>query len=205
MTTRKMNMSKKSKGQSKTKREAILNAGVRLFARVPFTDVTIAAVAREAECGHSLVYHYFPNVNTLYDEAVDYVAIVFLNFIRHLNSKNFPPELVFVGVISRLLDSLKVNGMFAYYMNIVSFNHSLAPRNEKNNIVQSEWIALFVKIIEAGQKNGNIITILTPLEILRALQTTFQGLTSSQIFSIDSDKNTLRAADIYLPFLKGAH
>lgn len=46
----------RTKSTTKTRRDDILEAGIRLFARVPFSELTIAAVAREANCGHSLVY-----------------------------------------------------------------------------------------------------------------------------------------------------
>ena len=104
-----MAIRKVKKSIKKTRREQIIDAGIRLFARVPFTDITIAAVAREAKCGHSLVYHYFSNINDLYDAAVDYVSTMFVTSMARLETVDTTPELISVGVISRFIESLQTD------------------------------------------------------------------------------------------------
>lgn len=189
----------------KTKREEILEAGIRLFARVPFTEMTIASVAREANCGHSLVYHYFRNINALYDEGVAHVANLFIPLIEALRTKDIPAELVFVGSIVLLVDNLKKDPMAAYYLSLISYNHSEAPRNEAVQAIQSRWRQTFTKIITEGQKNNGLIMIMSPDDIMRSIHIMIKGLVSAQIFDTNPTKPSFNAADLYLPFLKGAH
>lgn len=186
-----------------TKREQILDAGIRLFARMPFADITIAAVAREANCVHSLVYHYFDNINELYDAAVDHVASLFLPLIRNFKQLKTTPELIFIGTISRIVDGLNSISMYAYYLNLFSFKHSLTPTNEKVYAIQEEWYSFFINIIREAQDNGRLITVLSAEEILTSVQTIIQGQISSQIFSFKATGINMRASYIYLPLLKG--
>lgn len=196
---------KVKKSNKKTRREQIIDAGIRLFARVPFTDITIAAVAREAKCGHSLVYHYFSNINALYDAAVDYVAASFTTCMERLKTVDTTPELIFVGVISRFIESLQTDQMYAYYLNLFSYEDKLTPMNPKVIKLQKMWTGLFLEIIQNAQDAGRLITILTSEEILQAVLTIFQGLISSQIVNRTVSSSKLKASYIYLPLLKGVN
>lgn len=196
---------RREKNSKKTRRDQIIDAGIRLFAWVPFTDITIAAVAREAECGHSLVYHYFSNINELYDAAVDHVSAIFTTSMNHLESIKKTPELIFVGVISHFVESLQTKEMYAYYLNLFSYEDKLTPMNTKVLSLQKAWGQLFLKIIKKAQKAGRLITILTADEILNAVLTIFQGLISSQIINRTVSSSNLKASYIYLPLLKGVN
>lgn len=189
----------------RTKKDDILDAGIRLFARVPFTEMTIAAVAREAGCGHSLVYHYFRNINALYDEGVNRVSTHFLKVINRVIALNVPVELIFVGIIASLVEALKKQPMTFYYVNLIAYRHEGAPLSPALAAVQEQWMRMLLHIVRKGQKMGRLITILTAEEIIRGLQTAFRGIVSSQILSVSEEKNTFRASDIYLPYLKGVH
>jgi AcrR family transcriptional regulator len=191
--------------KKRTKKDDILDAGIRLFARVPFTEMTIAAVAREAGCGHSLVYHYFRNVNVLYDEGVNRVSNHFLTVINRVVALNVPAELIFVGIVSSLVEALKKQPMTFYYVNLIAYRHDATPLNPAVAAVQEQWMSMLLNIVRKGQKNGRIISILTAEEIIRGLQTNFRGIVSSQILSVPEEKNTFKASDVYLPYLKGVH
>lgn len=193
------------KGSKKTKREEILDAGIRLFARLPFSEITIAAVAREANCGHSLVYHYFKNINEIYDDSITYVTNLLIPFITQIEKCTISPELAFVGGISRLVDALKDQKMEAYYLSVVSFSHIQAPYSEKLAKVRKGWNKAFLRIISDSQTNGTLITSMSAEAILRSIVVMFQGLVSAQIFNNAGKRNAFRASDLYLPFLKGAH
>ena len=53
------------------RKDVIVNAAIRVFATLPYNEVTMSAIAREAKCGHSLIYHYFDNIRDLYDSAIE--------------------------------------------------------------------------------------------------------------------------------------
>lgn len=198
-------MRRVTRGRKKTKRDEILDAGIRLFARLPFTEMTIAAVAREADCGHSLVYHYFKNINEIYDESVEYVLGLYEPFLTQIEKCTMAPELAFVGGVSLLIDRVKEHRMEPYFLSLISFNHRETPYSEKLHKMRDKWIKTFLRIIQDGQKNGTIITLMSPEAILRSITVLFQGVIGAQIFNVSEHKDVFRAADLYLPFLKGAH
>ena len=51
------------------KREIILNAAEKVFARLPFKKVSMREIAREAGISHATIYRYFPDQQTLFVEA----------------------------------------------------------------------------------------------------------------------------------------
>lgn len=188
-----------------TKRTQILDAGIRLFARVSFMDMTIAAVAREANCGHSLVYHYFKNINELYDEAIAFIVSNYYPLAVDLQKQDVPAELLFVGIIARLVDELKDNPMAAYYLSLIAFEHDGAPYNERILKIHDKWLNAAVTVIRNAQTSGALITVLSAEDILKTVQTMFQGLISAKIFNASLCKNAFKASDLYLPFLQGVH
>lgn len=197
--------SKRTKVSGKTRRDDILEAGIRLFARVPFSELTIAAVAREANCGHSLVYHYFTNINRLYDECVNHVVARYKLLIDHLKSLTIPAELALAGLIAIIVDTLKKDKLSPYCLSMFLFTYNQAPRNRALTKTKEEWINLFYKFIQEGQKNERVITTLSAEEILNTLKAIFRGLVSIQIISGHSPDNILSASEIYLPFMQGVN
>lgn len=55
--------------QYEVKREIILKAAERVFARTPFKKVSMREIAREAGISHATIYRYFPDQQTLFVEA----------------------------------------------------------------------------------------------------------------------------------------
>ena len=193
----------RTKSTTKTRRDDILEAGIRLFARVPFSELTIAAVAREANCGHSLVYHYFTNINRLYDECVNHVVARYKPFIEHFKSLTIPAELALAGSIALIVEMLKREKLAPYCLSLLLYTYKQAPRNKAILTVREDWSKLFLNFISEGQKNERIISTLSANEILNVLKSILRGLISDQIVSGPSPANILTASEIYLPIIQG--
>lgn len=52
------------------RRDAILAAALKLFARRGFTDTKIGEIAEAAGLSHGLVYHYFPSKTAIFEELI---------------------------------------------------------------------------------------------------------------------------------------
>lgn len=188
----------------KTKRDLIIDAGIRLFARFPFSEITVAAVAREANCGHSLVYHYFKNINELYEESVNFVTSYFSPFVKSIDQKETAPLILFVGSITQHVELLKSNPMNSYYLSLIIYQYAEIPKSERIAKLKTKWYKSLVALLTKGIETGVLITLLKAEEILKSLQNSFQGLVSSLMFSGAENKD-FHASTIYLPFLKGVH
>jgi AcrR family transcriptional regulator len=56
------------------RRRELLAAAVRVFERVPYAQVDIALLAREAGMSSGLLYHYYPSKQALFDAAFEHLA-----------------------------------------------------------------------------------------------------------------------------------
>lgn len=189
----------------KTSRENIIDAGVRLFSRQALADISIADVAREANCGHSLIYHYFSNVTELFDESISHIYKTFYPLIKAVSIVDQDPTLLFVGVISRFVNALKENKMHAYYYNLFTYNHPYSPFNKAVQSLQKDWSGLILMIIKKAQAAHVMIDTLLDEQIVKSLQITFRGIVASYIFIEDQEKFSIKPSTIYLPFLKGGN
>lgn len=190
---------------NKTKRDLIIDAGIRLFARFPFCEITVAAVAREANCGHSLVYHYFKNINEIYEESVIFVTSYFSQFLKSIDHKEeVSPLILFVGGISQLIELLKRDPMSVYYLSLIFFKYPETPPSERITKLRTKWYKALVALLAKGIEEGVLIARLSAEEILRSIQRSFQGIVSCLMFT-NQDAKDLRASLVYLPYLKGVH
>jgi AcrR family transcriptional regulator len=56
------------------RRAAILQAGVEIFGRTPYDEVSIDDIAKRADVAHGLVFHYFKNKRGLYLAVLERTA-----------------------------------------------------------------------------------------------------------------------------------
>lgn len=183
-----------------TKREEIINAAIKLFARFSFQEISISAIAREANCGHSLVYHYFNNVNEIYDAAFLTVKETMSPFISHLNKSELAPELKFVGLITNYIEKVREDKNFAFYSQFLFAAKGPSARELKR--MQNNWFSTLKTIVEGGQKNNKLITTLTVDEFALAVNYSLGGAINS-IVCAGAKRKSVTAASIYLPFIKG--
>ncbi len=55
--------------EKQARRELIIDAAERVFSTTPFDRVSVRDIAREAGISHALIYHYFPDQQSLFVEA----------------------------------------------------------------------------------------------------------------------------------------
>lgn len=199
-------MAKKSKtvtSKNVTKREQIVDAAIRLFARIPFADISISSIAREAGCGHSLIYHYFANIYEIYEAALKQVVPVFESFITLVRTNDEWPEIKFVGLITNFMSEIKNNYMFAYYIQV--FLSSSVPHmtHAANDVIRRKWIDSMLTIIVNAQKSNKVISTLSAVQILTNLHYAIRGVVCSVIFENQGVASLPPASTIYLPYLKG--
>lgn len=183
-----------------TKRTEIINAAIRLFSRFSFQEISISSIAREAGCGHSLVYHYFSNVNEIYDAAFNEVQQSVSPFFANIKSSSLAPELTFVGIITKFVEALKADLNLAFYTQFII--SALGPKSREIKKIQKEWRNSLRTLIIKGQETNRFIQTLPLNEFLDALNYSISGLISSLIFA-NVKRSSVSASQVYLLFLKG--
>jgi AcrR family transcriptional regulator len=87
------------------KRRAILDAGVRVFARQGFHACRVADVADEAGVAYGLVYHYFASKDEILDTLFLERWAIMLETIRHVDSREIPAREKLGAIASFIVDS----------------------------------------------------------------------------------------------------
>jgi TetR/AcrR family transcriptional regulator, fatty acid metabolism regulator protein len=91
------------------KRRAILDAGVRVFARQGFHACRVADVADEAGVAYGLVYHYFASKDEILDTLFLERWAIMLETIRHVDSQEIPAREKLAAIASFIVDSYTHN------------------------------------------------------------------------------------------------
>lgn len=82
-----------------TRRLALLDVGMRLFAERSYDDISIDDVAREANISKGLLYHYFGSKRGFYTEVVRFATDHLLELI-HFDPSTSGPENVRRGLLT---------------------------------------------------------------------------------------------------------
>lgn len=184
------------------RRDVIVNAAIRVFATLPYNEVTMSAIAREAKCGHSLIYHYFDNIRDLYDSAIEKIIPTFYPIMDFTKLPNQNPEIKFVGFVIYVMRLLKEDPMFPYY--VQTFIHSAhigANLKTSGNSFIKHFLQQSIEMIRNGQKQGKIIDM-DAEQIVINISYTIKGICSSIIFEKSGTINLPEPSTIYLPFLR---
>lgn len=184
------------------RRDVIVNAAIRVFATLPYNEVTMSAIAREAKCGHSLIYHYFDNIRDLYDSAIEKIIPSFYPIMDFTKLPNQNPEIKFVGFVIYVMRLLKEDSMFPYY--VQTFIHSAnvgANLKSSGQTFIKHFLQQAIEMIKNGQKQGKIIDM-DAEQIITNLSFTIRGICSSIIFEKKGVINIPEPSTLYLPFLR---
>ena len=91
------------------KRRAILDAGVRVFARQGFHACRVADIADEAGVAYGLVYHYFASKDEILDTLFLERWAIMLETIRHVDAQEIPAREKLAAIASFIIDSYTHN------------------------------------------------------------------------------------------------
>lgn len=125
---------------------SILEASLPLFALHTKDDVSIDLISLKAKCSHGLVYHYFKNVDEVYDTLLkSNTYIDLLNDINNINEGSSAYEKV-LEISKKLLQIPNKS------KECVAFAELIISDNSKNSISKK-----VIKFIAEGQKDGDIL------------------------------------------------
>lgn len=146
------------------RRDSILRAALPLFSL--YKKVTIDDICNKAKCSHGIVYHYFKNVDQIYEKLLKSSTYVELNSsLREINTGSSYEKIE--TFLSILLDFSRDD-----FEKICFLNLSIKSR-EKDSL-----FSIFSKLISEGQKAQTIIGG-EPSEISESIFSMLKGIYTS--------------------------
>ena len=154
--TEKQNEKIRNRRQSK-----IIAKSLYLFATKGFKAVSIDDIAKDVQCTHSLIYHYFPSKEELYRAVMIKVkenlkGLVDTSVVDGVNSPKEIIETILGGILEALKSSkrIEIACSLILILNLVDledeFAKSIMPLHKR------PW-ELFNKIIQDGQAKGEFL------------------------------------------------
>lgn len=184
------------------KREAILRAGVRVFAAKGFFSSKVADIAREAGIADGTVYLYFKSKDEILHSIFDRAMADFIDEGRkELSSLEDPVEKL--ETIARLhLDRLSGDRDLAVVFQ-VELRGSTKFMREFSAAGFAEYLDIIKKTIEQGQKQGIFRTDMKPIVCAKILYGALDEMVTNWILSPNNYPLPPMAGEVMKIFLGG--
>lgn len=141
------------------RREQILNAALKVFARRGLVATKISDIASAAKLSHGLVYHYFESKEKVFIELVKRAMDMAPEISIEVNEMPLEPLEKIQTITERIIENIygTEDSAFYFILMIQSFVSDANPEEVleiyKKSFLPSE---ILLKIVEEGQKNGSI-------------------------------------------------
>ncbi len=187
------------------RREQILSAALKVFARRGFAATKISDIASSAGLSHGLVYHYFKTKDEIFTELVKR-ALGILGIPEYVSQLDISPLEKLRNIVEMII-SAAYQGDGLYYWHIVNqaYISEAIPDDVKELISKKRYrfSDSLIPIIIEGQELGQI-TMDDPLVLYTTLYSTLNGMAMQQMRArnIPDYPVSLPDADIIMRLLK---
>lgn len=166
---------KKKRGANPDKRERILRAATKVFAKNGFYATRVSEIAKEAGVADGTIYLYFENKDDVLISIFQDRIGKLLTILREIAAREVSVEERIVAVIEMQLGLLEAQRDLA---EVVTVNLRQSSRLLKQYAAPlfSEYLELIAGVIAAGQKEGVIRSDVSPRIAARALWGALDGL-----------------------------
>lgn len=166
------------------RKEQILSAAAKVFARRGMAAAKISDIAKEAKLSYGLVYHYFESKEHMFITLVKKATESSIEVINEANLYKGTPLQKLKWMTETILRSIASgDGIYLYLIMIQASTSDAVPEEVRDflmgNIANSPVLATVPIIIE-GQKNGEIIKE-DPVKLAVTYYAFIQGLAINKI------------------------
>ena len=163
--------------------QAILNAGLYLFATKGYELTTADSITKMVNCSHGLLYHYYKTKEELYQAVIEKkVRPIVYSVIADVDF-NQKAKFVFIDITSRFLKALKSeNDEYAWSIALLLDIHLQGVINPKVRHVEKDkklYDQVF-ELIEKGKAEGDFNDS-SSREVTISLLALFKGLSYNRI------------------------
>jgi len=156
---RTVSFNKLKEHEREVRRDLIISAAERVFAKKAFNAVTIRDIAKEAGISHALIYRYFPDQQSLFVEACIRRGAKIVEFVNQLidDDSNIKIEKVTERFIQFLADNDQYFRMMTHFVLDGSLNQEMIQRlNTAERVLLAQFDRIFAK--ENDEKNVRMLS-----------------------------------------------
>jgi TetR/AcrR family fatty acid metabolism transcriptional regulator len=163
------------------KRQVILDAAVRVFARQGFHTCRVSDIADEAGVAYGLVYHYFSSKEQMLDTIFLDRWNVMLTAIAEADASGRPPRDKLLAIASFIIDSYRYE---PDVMKVIIVEVTRAANTFGRTHLQKirEAYARIAAIVAAGQAGGDFGDEITPQFAAQAFYGAVEQMLTGWIF-----------------------
>jgi AcrR family transcriptional regulator len=164
------------------RREQILLAALKVFARRGLAATKISDIVSEAGLSHGLVYHYFDSKDAIFTALLELALKTSSGIFKDAyEAPGTPWERLKIMTEMILPRAFQGIGPLYFFIVIQAVTSDIAPQAVKNLLVQygSAYEYLFL-LIQEGQKAGQVVED-DPLQLTAAYCALIQGLAVNQM------------------------
>ena len=164
--------------------EKIDRSALFLFATKGYDTITVDDIAKDSDCSHGLIFHYFGSKEGLFKHVVSDVASK--NISEIISAVNFKqkPKFVLMDLLDAYLNALKsTNNEYAYTIYLLLTMHmrnNPLPKAVKDPCDTTNIFSHFRYVIEKGQEDGSFYDY-NSVELTIACVSTIRGLSVARI------------------------
>lgn len=177
-------------------RQAILDAATRLFQSRGLEDVSIADIMNEANLGIGTFYNYFGSKEDVLMELLSRIMQEIAEKARALSAGKRPvPDVLrelFLAAASLLAENRFVLPLFLH-----AAQQAAMPEGVQAEGSAPPFTSLFVRLVEAGQKSGEIRSDIPAAVITELFHSLFQAAAFSRL-GISFEENVRMKLDLIL-------
>lgn len=165
------------------RREQILQAALKVFARRGMVAAKISDIATEAGLSHGLVYHYFKSKEEVFFTLVKKASQASTLLIDYAQQQEGPPLLKLRWMTQMILQSIAGDGAYLFFIMIQAFTSDAIPEEVQqmlDNDFASSAIKATLPLIIAGQQTGEFLQD-DPVQLAGLYYSLIQGLAISKI------------------------
>ena len=164
-----------------TRREQIVKAALRVFARKGYAATKITDIAATAEISHGLVNHYFASKEDLYGAIVEDTLEGALRVASESLERSGSAWERLEWLCQNMLDGIRETPEYSLVMAQVGITEGLPAQikafyDDYSTLIQQK----FTLLIEQGQQEG-AVTAGDPIQLALLLTATISGLSLSAI------------------------
>ena len=194
MTPRNEQENEKIKSERK---EEILEAALKLFAKNGFSATKISEIAAVAGLSHGLVYHYFDSKEDIFVQLLEESLTTSIGVFQMFAAGSNSPREKLTDIIESIIP-LAYQGIGSYYFLIVleAYKSESVPDKVKELVAEMgpKYREYLLPIIEEGQKKNQIIAG-DPKEIVTSFLSLLHGLA---VMTLQDDEVNIPEPEIIL-------